>query len=248
MARDERTVRDAVADAAALRPAMTGHVLDAPIWHALATRQSDVAIGNAHVLRFAPDFGPLAAIRDHSASSMAALQEIVRRHGAVTLFDDGAFTCPAGLFVTRTGDLVQFVLDYVQPPAGDAHLERLTEDDAGAMHALATKTEPGPFQAQTHRLGAFWGIRDRDRLAAMAGQRTRPPGFVEVSAVCTDPDYRGRGFAAAVTHAVVQDVMAAGDVPFLHCLAQNIGAIAVYRSLGFRERRRFALVGLAASD
>jgi len=226
---------------------MADGVLDAPIWHALATRQSDLAIGNAHVRRFAPDYGPLAAVRDDGPDSMAALREIVIAQGEVALFHDAGFVCPDGLVVTRSGVLAQFVLGDLCAPPGIAPRERLGEADAAAMHALATQTEPGPFCALTHRLGPFWGIKDQGRLAAMAGQRTRPPGFTEVSAVCTDPAYRGRGYAAAVIHAVAQDILADGDVPFLHCIAENAGAIGVYRALGFRERRRFALAILAAA-
>ncbi|MEJ2409912.1 MAG: GNAT family N-acetyltransferase, partial [Novosphingobium sp.] len=75
------------------------------------------------------------------------------------------------------------------------------------------------------------------RLAAMAGERMRPaPGFAEVSGVCTGPEHRGQGMAAALIRRVMADFTARGDTPFLHSYAANEGAIRLYRSLGFEIR------------
>jgi len=44
-------------------------------------------------------------------------------------------------------------------------------------------------------LGRYFGVIENGRLAAMAGERMGMPGFREVSAVCTHPDFLGRGLA-----------------------------------------------------
>jgi len=44
----------------------------------------------------------------------------------------------------------------------------------------------------------------------MAGERLRPPGFTEISAVCTDPEFRGQGQATRLTMAVVAAILARG--------------------------------------
>jgi hypothetical protein len=113
------------------------------------------------------------------------------------------------------------------------------------MRALAALTEPGPFSTRTHELGDFFGIRRDGRLAAMAGERMRPEGFCEVSAVCTHPDHRGRGYGAALTRHVAGRIVARGEVPFLHVMATNTGAIGLYETLGFAFRRALALTVLA---
>ena len=70
--------------------------------------------------------------------------------------------------------------------------------DAAEMCALAELTHPGPFGPEMIRLGRFLGVREQGRLLAMAGQRFRLPGFVEISGVCTHPDAQGRGYARAL--------------------------------------------------
>jgi predicted GNAT family acetyltransferase len=125
----------------------------------------------------------------------------------------------------------------VAPPEPDARIVPLTDADAPEMLALARLTEPGPFFERTHQLGDFFGIRLEGRLAAMAGERMKPPGFTEVSGVCTHPDYRGRGLAGALTRRVCAQIVARGETPFLHAIASNTTAIRLYEELGFSYRR-----------
>jgi predicted GNAT family acetyltransferase len=70
----------------------------------------------------------------------------------------------------------------------------------------------------------------------MAGERMRMPGYTEVSAVCTHPDYTGRGFAARLSTAVTAAIQARGDQPFLHAWKTNVRAISLYERLGFEHR------------
>ena len=114
------------------------------------------------------------------------------------------------------------------------------------MVELAELTEPGPFRLRTHELGVFFGIFETGRLLAMAGQRIRLPGFIEVSAVCTHPDARGRGYARAVMAQVLTDILRRGETPMLHVFAHNVSAIRVYQGLGFTHRRHLHLAVLKA--
>jgi predicted GNAT family acetyltransferase len=66
----------------------------------------------------------------------------------------------------------------------------------------------------------------------MAGRRMQPPGWIEVSAVCSDPAYRGLGLARRVTAAVVGQIRADDAHPFLHVLPSN-PARRLYESMGF---------------
>jgi ribosomal protein S18 acetylase RimI-like enzyme len=69
-----------------------------------------------------------------------------------------------------------------------------------------------------------------------------PPGWTEISAVCTDPAHRGEGLATRLIRAVGHGIRARGEIPFLHTGAGNTGAIRLYESLGFRLRRRTAFL------
>ena len=108
-------------------------------------------------------------------------------------------------------------------------------------------TEPGPFAARTHELGGYVGIREPDdgRLLAMAGRRTSVPGFTEISAVCTHPDARRRGYGEVVTSAVAQRLLDEGITPFLHVAADATTTPGACTSgLGFTTRRMAHFVGV----
>ena len=130
-------------------------------------------------------------------------------------------------------------------PEHDPRIALLGEADAAEMAELAHATEPGPWSTRTHEYGAFYGIRVDGRLAAMAGERLLLPRLAEVSGVCTWPEFRGQGMAAALVRKVMRGFQKRGDRPFLHCYGDNIGAIRLYEKMGFRLRRRLSLLVLA---
>ena len=140
---------------------------------------------------------------------------------------------PKGAIVTRQAVCHQMVAPHLTPGHGDLAAEDMTDADAPSMLALASLTKPGPFFAATHRLGGFVGIKLNGELIAMAGQRMRVEGYTEVSGVCTHPDHRGRGYAAALIRLVGSRILQRGEIPFLQTYADNTSAIALYHALGF---------------
>jgi predicted GNAT family acetyltransferase len=96
-------------------------------------------------------------------------------------------------------------------------------------------------------MGQFRGIRIDGRLAAMAGERMRFPGYTEVSGVCTHPDFRGRGLARRLSAAVMAGITARGDGTFLHAWKANRAAIALYEGLGFELRAQVNVAQLQRS-
>jgi predicted GNAT family acetyltransferase len=71
----------------------------------------------------------------------------------------------------------------------------------------------------------------------MAGERVRPPGWTEISAVCTDAAHRGRGLATRLIRALAAGLHARGETAYLHVAAANTAAIRLYESIGFTPRR-----------
>ncbi len=95
-------------------------------------------------------------------------------------------------------------------------------------------------------MGTYLGIRRDGELVAMAGERLHPPGWTEISAVCTYERFRGRGLGTRLVLAVAAGIRERGETPLLHAAASNVNAIRLYESLGFALRRHTRFVALRA--
>ena len=114
----------------------------------------------------------------------------------------------------------------------------LGEPDEDDMLDLTERTKPGPFLRRTHTMGGYLGVRREGRLAAMAGERLHPPGWTEISAVCTDPDFRGQGLRhPARAGGRSRASGPAGDEAMMHAAGSNTNALRLYQSIGFEIRR-----------
>ncbi|POF34863.1 GNAT family N-acetyltransferase [Roseibium marinum] len=205
------------------------------VWSALTTRQSAFSRGGDLAKRFDPAVSPFAAAKDNSRPALEALADLIDPgEDRVYLLQAEDIALPDALEAEVTALGVLMTERRAGPDAGvDAGIIALTASDISEMVALAELTKPGPFTARTPELGRFWGVKHDGRLAAMAGTRLNVTGFTEVSGICTHPDFRGRGLASTLSRHVADEIRARGDTPFLHAYADNHGAIALYRKLGF---------------
>ncbi|MFH7594680.1 GNAT family N-acetyltransferase [Streptomyces racemochromogenes] len=217
--------------------------LDNPVWAALTgPHRAFAEYSGSGAARYLPAANPFAAVSDPAdPAAWADLAALVGPGREVWL--TGLPTPPAGWETVRCIPGVQLDGRAVRGEAS-AEAVRLGPDDVAEMTALVELTEPGPFLPRTVELGTYLGIRREGRLVAMAGERMRPPGWTEISAVCTHPDHRGQGLAAVLVRAVAAGIRARGDVPFLHAAADNTNAIRLYESMGFTLRREPVFIGL----
>jgi ribosomal protein S18 acetylase RimI-like enzyme len=217
--------------------------LDDPVWSALTTRHAHLARGDALARRYPPDIAPFAAMAAASPAHAAALRTLVDIGELVAVVGALVPDDAAGWVKQDNLQLVQMIRRDPRPlPRGDAAIVRLDANDVDAMLALVEITHPGPFRQRTIELGTFVGVRRDGRLVAMAGERMHAGAFREVSGVCTHPDAQGKGLARALMADVINRMLRAGEVPFLHADADNARAIALYESLGFEQRARFVRV------
>lgn len=222
------------------------HSLDNPVWHALTGPQQKVAEVRSGAARYEPDVAPFSAVADvPSAASWDELRELIGSGGVAVLFVPPPGV-PDGWDELVRMPTLQMLADGVDArPAPTAR--SLGPDDIEDMLELVARTEPGPFERRTIELGHYLGVRDDDgALVAMAGTRMRLPGHTEISAVCTDERARGRGLASALVRDLVGRIRDAGDVPILHVVSTNVGAIRIYEALGFTTRREAAVTVLRA--
>jgi ribosomal protein S18 acetylase RimI-like enzyme len=216
------------------------HPLDNVIWNALTTRQTHLAESFGEARRFMPEVTSLGGLRANTTEAYESLVGLLSAGGAVALFLERQFEERPGLNLIASAPLLQMVCENGDPPGSqagsDTELVELGAADSPAMVELAQLTKPGPFDKRTHELGTFLGIRREGRLAAMAGERLKVPGYTEVSAVCTHPEHTGRGYARVLMTEVMRRIRSRGEVPFLHVRENNTRAIELYERLGFRVR------------
>ena len=213
------------------------HVLDRPVWSALVTRHAPFAQGDNLAKRYPPSIVPFAAIATDSAENLQALDKLVPSHESVVMLQADAVVLPAGLASVSTATGVQMVAEEPLQNVSDGRVQRLTEDDAAEMLALASLTRPGPFTLKALSLGDFWGVKVEGRLVAMAGERMKQPGYIELSGVCSHPEFRGSGLGRLLSLFVANQIIRRGEIPYLHAYATNVAAIRLYESIGFRLRR-----------
>jgi ribosomal protein S18 acetylase RimI-like enzyme len=213
-----------------------GHPLDNPVRSSLLGPHARFAERRGGAVRYRADVAPFAALPAEPDDADWADAAALAGPGGIVALAGVTVPPPDGWTVVASFPGVQLVDDGIVA-APDSEAVRLGAADVPQMLGLVARTEPGPFLPRTVELGTYLGIRDGDALVAMAGERLHPPGWTEISAVCTDPACRGRGLATRLTLAVAAGIRARGETPFLHAVASNVTAIRLYESLGFRLRR-----------
>jgi predicted GNAT family acetyltransferase len=213
------------------------HVLDHPIWSALTTRQATLAESNARARRFPTDVAPFADMVDMSPESFAALRDLMQPEDTQVLFTPEPVRVPADFDVLRAEDAVVMIgtPSIASNPAVD--IVTLGPPDIPAMAELVALTNPGPFAARTHILGTFLGIRIDGQLVAMIGERMKPGDYTEMTGICVHPNFRGRGLAQVLMGEIGRQIVARGEIPFLHVYAGNMPAIGLYRRQGMAIHR-----------
>ena len=213
-----------------------------PVWAALQSGQWHMAQTLGDMRRYAPDVAPFCAVPDDGmfvpATDLEYLTEDVYFVGAIP-------TVPDGWRLMELGAVTQMVYQggAVAAPPGDG----VTVLDAldPAMQELTAIAFPGYFRARTGTMGRYVGIHDGGRLVALSGERMDFADLREVSAVCTDPDFTGRGLAKLLVRHVMYGMGEQGVTPMLHVGSRNARAIGLYEALGFvrvRELRHARLV------
>jgi ribosomal protein S18 acetylase RimI-like enzyme len=212
--------------------------LDNVVWHSLVGPRSHLAERRGEAARFDPGVSVFAGLTDDAPpSAWNDLADLVGPGGSAVL-GRRTLQIPEGWETALAVPGVQMLagpsLDVSLPD--DPQVELLGPDDVDDMVALVAATDPGPFERRTVEFGGYVGVRQDGRLIAMAGERFRCAGYTEISAVCTDAAYRGRGLASLLTRAVAAQIRGRGEEAFLHAAASNTNAIRLYQTLGFTLR------------
>ncbi|MDX8470288.1 GNAT family N-acetyltransferase [Mesorhizobium sp. VK23B] len=223
--------------------------LDEPILFALGSKHHKMRLRHGLAMRYKPDVAPFAAVIVDTLEAFSDLRELVDFGETVGMFTASAPRVPDSWRIVRQRPIDQMVLRNDPPsPEHAAQTIELRRADVTAMLALTAETQPGPFLRRTIAMGRYVGIKVPDgTLAAMVGERLGLSGFTEVSAVCTAPAQRGKGYAGSLVSSIAAGILAQGHLPFLHVKNEN-EARGVYERIGFRLRKTMMLTAITPTE
>ncbi|GIG00975.1 GNAT family N-acetyltransferase [Catellatospora citrea] len=216
------------------------HPLDDPVRSALTGPHAHLAQRRGRIVRYPPELSRFIAIpHPTTAEDWADAAALVGPEQAPIA---GIVVAPHDDWkVTGVGPGLQLVEDGVEP-RNDEEAVRLGPADIPEIVAFVARHRNGRlFTPRTLELGTYLGIRRGGALVAMAGERLRPAGWSELSAVCTDPAHRRQGLAVRLVRALIAGMRERGDAAFLHVTHDNTAAQALYARLGFRVRRPISM-------
>jgi len=122
-----------------------------------------------------------------------------------------------------------------------ATVNRLLPSEIGDLNRLYQLGFAAWLPPSTVADGIYYGMRVNGQLVAAAGTHVISDGarLAVVGNVMTHVDFRGRGFATAVTGAVTAELLKTCDQVVLNVRADNPPALNAYRRLGYAEHLRF---------
>lgn len=182
------------------------------------------------------EVAPFAGILDQHDKSAKALLDLVQVGEKVGILSvhPGSW---AGWEIQKNFDIAQYVWDEKSgSPEPEVEAEPLNAAHLPQMLELTALVYPAYFREGTAKLGDYYGIIQAGQLCAMAGIRMAFDGHQEISAVCTHPDHRGKGYASRLTKHLVHRIQKSGNIAFLHTESDNSVARRVYDGIGFQLR------------
>lgn len=122
-----------------------------------------------------------------------------------------------------------------------ATVQRLLPVEIGELNRLYQLGFASWLPSSSIADGVYYGLRVNGQLVAAAGTHVVSHGarLAVVGNVLTHIDYRGRGFATAVTGAVTAELLRTCDQVVLNVRSDNPPALNAYRRLGYGEHVRF---------
>lgn len=226
---------------------MDTSVLDNPLWFSLTGAHAALARQSGEARWYGDAYAPFVAV-EHAGARVDDDPRLAGRRYflgvAPDVLPERWKRAPIDAY-----HAVPDTLQLVRPPEAPALSTYETVSVLGPEHrermrALTSMVYPEFFREHTSDLGTYVGVLQDNRLIAMAGERMAVPGAREISAVCTHPDFLGRGLARALLVTLVNRHREAGLVSFLHVSAGNAGATRLYEKIGFEHRKTLTLTAV----
>ncbi len=172
----------------------------------------------------------------------AVLRDVIRPRAAYIAAQAGMLPAIESYYRVDPGpQMVRMWVDRTRFRPYPATVQRLLPVEIGELNKLYQLGFGSWLPSSAIADGVYYGLRVHGRLVAAAGTHVVSPGarLAVVGNVLTHVDYRGRGFATAVTGAVTGELLRTCDQVVLNVRADNPPAINAYRRLGYGEHTRF---------
>jgi ribosomal protein S18 acetylase RimI-like enzyme len=215
---------------------MDNSALDNPFWSALRTRHRAIARVAGEAARYPADYAPFLGIA-HASVGPGALDALMAPGESVYMLGVVPDMVQRGWELQPFRPLAQMVREAPMDVADGPAVVALSPAQRPDVLALTALVYPHYFRERTMELGRYFGIYIEGRLAAMIGERLGTGDATELSAICTHPDFSGRGLARRLTALLANDILVQGRTPLLHVSHENLRAKALYEHMGFRLRR-----------
>jgi len=209
--------------------------LDNPFWSSLASRHAGFAQRAGEAACYPADVAPFLGVASADASVEEALGELVGEGEERLLLGVAPRLSPAWQ-LKAFRPLAQMVREKPLPVVDGPEVIELDQAHRQDVLELVARVYPHYFRPRSMALGRYFGIYAGGRLAAMAGERLGTDSAREISAVCTHPDFLGRGHARRLMAHLANDQLQRGWLPFLHVSQANTRALEIYRRTGWRVR------------
>lgn len=210
--------------------------LDNPFWSSLCSRHRDIAVRNGEAARYPAEFAPFLGVAHADVDVAGSVAPLVAPGESVYLIGI-APAVPQGWQLEAFRPLAQMVATAPLEPVDGPEIIPLSPLHRADVLALTALVYPHYFRPRTMEMGRYFGIYQDGRLAAIIGERLGTDTHTEMSAICTHPDFLGRGYARRLTAMLTNDTLERGRIPFLHVSHENTRAKQLYEQVGFRHRR-----------
>jgi ribosomal protein S18 acetylase RimI-like enzyme len=210
--------------------------LDNPFWSALSSRHRAIARSVGDVARYPADYAPFLGVAHADIDVGDAFDTLILPGDSVYLLGI-APQMPDGWRLEMLGDLEQMIRTEPLAVNDGPTIVLLSGAHREDVLALTALVYPHYFRERTMEMGRYFGIYEGEKLAAMIGERLATDAYQEVSAICTHPDFAGRGYARRLTAMLTNDILANGRMPYLHVSYANTVAKTLYERMGYRLRR-----------
>ena len=181
-------------------------------------------------------------VMGENAGIAAILRDVIRPRVAFVAALPDHLPALDGLYtVEPASPMVRMWVDRPSFRPYPAEVRRILPIEAGELNRLYQLGFTAWLPPSALTDGVYYGVWVSGRLVAAAGTHviSREARLGIVGNVLTHGDFRGRGYATAVTGAVTAELLRTCDQVVLNVRSDNPAAVAVYRRLGYREHVRF---------